>query len=452
MKLLGFNITREKSMSMVPRTQSWFGPVMESFSGAWQRNIVVDSHQNILAFSAVYACVSLISNDIAKLRIKLCEDKKGIWEEIDVPAFSPVLRKPNHFQTRIQFLSQWMTSKLLYGNTYVLKERNERRNVRALYVLDPRGVLPLVAPDGEVFYQLSQDDLAGIDPTNQKLIVPASEIIHDRTATLFHPLVGVSPIYACGASATQGNRIQNFGAKFFENMSRPSGIVTAPNNIDNETAARIKRDTEQAMSGANLGRLIVLGSGLSYEPLTMPAQEAQLIEQQRWTVEDVARAFGVPLYKVQAGNPTFTNSAQFDQDYYKQTLQKPIEDIEVLLDEGLDLPTSYHTELDLEGLLRMDPESRARVHEIEIRSAVATPDEARFTENRQPVAGGDLQQQNYSLAALAKRDAKEDPFATEAKPALPAPKDEPEEDDEEERSLQLAWFVEKELKMALSLR
>ena len=44
-----------------------------------------------------------------------------------------------------------------------------------------------------------------------------------------------------------------------------------------------------------------------------------------------------------------------------------------------------------------------------------------------------LQQQNYSLAALAKRDAQEDPFAPNT-PALPPPADmptEPEEPEEE---------------------
>ncbi len=35
-----------------------------------------------------------------------------------------MLRKPNRYQTRIQFLSQWMTSKLLHGNTYVYLQRN----------------------------------------------------------------------------------------------------------------------------------------------------------------------------------------------------------------------------------------------------------------------------------------------------------------------------------------
>ena len=48
-----------------------------------------------------------------------------------------MLRKPNRYQTRIKFVEQWMMSKLTAGNTYVLKQRDERSVVTALYVLDP---------------------------------------------------------------------------------------------------------------------------------------------------------------------------------------------------------------------------------------------------------------------------------------------------------------------------
>jgi phage portal protein BeeE len=47
--------------------------------------------------------------------------------------------------------------------------------------------------------------------------------------------------------------------------------------------------------------------------------------------------------------------------------------------------------------------------------AIYSPDEARARFDKKPVPGGNspyLQQQNYSLAALAKRDAQADPFAT----------------------------------------
>ena len=432
MKILGFEIGRAKGYA-APVYQSGglfsniWGVIREPFAGAWQRNITAESRQNLLAFSAVYACVSLIADDIAKLRLKLMEqDADGIWSEVKRESpYLPILRKPNGFQTRIQFLSQWITSKLLHGNTYVYKGRQDLRGlVTALYVLDPRRVTPLVADDGSVWYDINQDYLNGVKESHK---VPASEIIHDRCVTLFHPLVGVSPIFACGASATQGIRIQSNSETFFANRSMPGGQLTAPGRIEDVTAARLKSEFEARFSGLNAGRIFVAGDGLKYEAMSMPAVDAQLIEQLKWTVEDVARAFRVPLYKIAAGaGEKFANMAQSNQEYYAQTLQTHIEAIELLLDEGLSLVDvtgkTYGSELDLEGLLRMDPVSRAERNGKAIAAGYMKPDEARASEDRKPVDGGDqcyLQQQNFSLAALAKRDAQPDPFKTAA-PAAPA--------------------------------
>ena len=69
--------------------------------------------ESALAHHAVWACITLISCDIGKLRPKLVEqDDDGIWSEFESPAFSPVLRKPNDFQNYIQFKEHWALSKL----------------------------------------------------------------------------------------------------------------------------------------------------------------------------------------------------------------------------------------------------------------------------------------------------------------------------------------------------
>lgn len=444
MKLLGFRVpfTKATDTNLVTpmlapySVVSRWGWITEAFAGMWQGNLRIDNTQSLLAFSAVFACITLISGDIAKLRFKLMHlQLDGTWKEKESKAFSPVLRKPNRYQTRLQFLLYWLTCKLIWGNVYVLKERDNRNIVIALYILDPARVTPLVAPDGEVFYQVNEDTLAGVPKA--KAVVPASEIIHDRGMCLFHPLVGVPPVYACATSTTQGNRIQANSAKFFENMSRPSGHLTAPGVIDDPTAARMKAQFEQGFSGTNIGRILVTGSAMKFEPFTMPADQSQLIEQLKWTVEDVARAFCVPLYKIQAGpNPAFSNVGALNQEYYQQTLQPYIEAIELLLDEGLALPSDVMVELDLDGLLRMDPKTRAETAEILVRAATLSPNEARLNENLPPVSGGAtpyLQQQNYSLAALAKRDASPDPFGTAAKkPDAPAEPDDDDEDEDEE--------------------
>lgn len=405
---------------------SWFGNIRESFSGAWQSNVVVDPHHTLLAFSAIYACITLIADDVSKLRIKLMEMKQGVWQETMNPAFSPVLRKPNHYQTRIQFISQWIQSKLTYGNTYVLKERDARGVVVALYVLDPRLVKPLVTDIGDVYYQVGRDRITG---EQSSATIPASEIIHDRSICFYHPLIGIGPMYACAVSATQGSRIQQNSARFFENMSRPSGMLTAPDIISDETAARMKSEFEAKFSGSNIGRLFVAGQGLKYEAMTMPAQQAQLIEQLRFTIEDVCRVFHVPLHKVASDSGIkFNNMAAMNQDYYSQTLQNLIECIELLLDEGLGLtggPQVLGVELDLEGLLRMDPIQRAQRNEINVKAGIWSPDEARATDNMVPVKGGSepfLQQQNFPLSVLVQQPPPGSmPPASPAPLALPAP-------------------------------
>lgn len=131
----------------------WFPWINEPFTGAWQRNQEIQT-PTVLGHYAVYACVTLIANDIGKLRQRLMElDDNGIWKETSSPSFSPVLRKPNGYQNHIQFKQWWQTSKLTKGNAYALKQRDNRGIVTALYLLDPDRVTVLVTPQGEVYYQ-----------------------------------------------------------------------------------------------------------------------------------------------------------------------------------------------------------------------------------------------------------------------------------------------------------
>lgn len=410
-------------VSPLVSTGGWFSLIRESFAGAWQQGVTVESRESLLAFSTVYACVDLICADIAKLRIKLVEMREGVWLEIANPAFSPVLRRPNSYQTRQQFLTAWMVSKLLWGNTYVLKQRDNRNVVTALHVLDPRAVQLKITADGGVYYVLSTDYLARTGPVT----VPASEMIHDRAMCPFHPLIGVGPIYAAGVSATQGRKIQTNSTKFFEQMSRPGGHLTTDGDIPDETADRLKRDFEERFGGENMGRLLVTGSGLKFEPLAMPAEQAQLIEQLGWTGEDVCRPFHVPAYKVGLGDPpTFNNIGQLNQDYYSQCLQAHIEGIESLLDAGLGLEgTNMGTELDIDALLRMDPVARMEVEDKAVKASIHSIDEARRVDNKPPLPGGIgklpwKQQQEYPIDVLAMRTGVTPSGGAAPEPAAPA--------------------------------
>jgi HK97 family phage portal protein len=405
----------------------WWPLIRESFTGAWQMNAVAVDFNSVLSYNAVYACITLIASDISKLCVELVqEDADGIWTEVDSPAYSPVLRKPNRYQNRIQFWETYILSKLMRGNVYVLKQRDNRQVVTSLYVLDPNRVKVLVANDGSVWYQLGSDNLSAI---GEAITVPASEIIHDRFNCLFHPLVGTSPIFAAGVAATQGLAIQNNSATFFGNKSQPGGVLTAPGAISDETAARLKDAWETKFSGENAGKVAVLGDGLKYERMSLTAEESQLIDQLKWTAEVVCSVFHVPPYKIGLGTmPTYNNIQSLNVEYYSQCLQSLIESAELCMDEGLGIGEgvlingkTYGVEFDIDNLLRMDSVTQMQV--LKDGAGIMEINEMRGKIGLPKTKGGNavyLQQQNFSLPALAKRDAKDDPFGTAKAPA-PAP-------------------------------
>lgn len=428
----------------------WQTIIREPFAGAWQRNMELINPALASTYYADFACKTLIARDIAKLPVRLIAmDKDGIWNVVTNPAYTPVLRKPNSYQTRNQFWESWMLSKLSHGNTYVLKERDQRGVVIALYVLDPRRVTPKIAVDRSVFYELATDDL---NIAEQSVTVPANEIIHDRF-NCDHWLVGRPPIYAGGLAAMQGLQIQNMSVRLFRNNSQPGGVLTAPGNVDEADVERIKSHWQEKFSGENVGKVAVLGSGLKYEKMSLTAVEGQLIEQLKWTAENICSTYHVPPYKIGVGSvPAHTNVQSLNLEYYSQCLQSLIEDAESCLDEGLGLTAvaDLGVEFDIDNLLRMDTATLADTTNKLVSGSIATPNEGRKKFNLKPLAGGDtvyMQQQNYSLEALSKRDAQADPF--HPAPALPPPNDPQNEDEdepvsEEDKAL-AAFLIEKKL-------
>lgn len=458
-RAFGFELSLTRAAPLSPVFQggrgSWYPLIHEPFTGAWQKGQEWRA-DTVLAHNAVYACINRISQDVGKLRPKLMEQREdGVWREVDRnnPAYHPVLRRPNHYQNHIQFKEWWITSKLIHGNTYVLLER-QGGVIRKMFVLDPTKVAVLVAPDGEVFYELTQDNMSGTGVVR----VPASEIIHDRINCLFHPLVGTSPLFAAGAAAQLGLTIEGNAGAFFGKGSNISGVLSTAVPITADKVRIYKEMWDAQYTGLKSGGVAVLADGFKFEPMRMSNVEAQVIEHLGWTAEVVCRVFGVPPFKVHLGQmPTYQNGEVLNQIYYSDCLQSHIESWELCMDGALGFETrtgghQYGIELDLDGLLRMD--SGAQIDALVKASggAFMTPDEARRKADLPPVEGGDAlykQQQDYSLAALAERDRSK-PFAKPATPpALPPAAQsnpEPTEEDARQAEAYLAAIVELDTK------
>lgn len=391
----------------------WLPIIHEPYTGAWQKNDEL-KRTDLTNFHAVFACVSLISADIGKLRIQTKAVKDGVLQPTKSRT-QAILDKPNRHQTWQQFIENWISSKLLRGNAYVLKQRDIFGDVWQLHVLNPDRIKVLVADSGEVFYQISTDKLHGLTDTT----VPASEIIHDRFNCFYHPLVGLSPLTACAMSVGLGLSIQAGSRTLFGNNSRPSGILSVPSDIRREQADKIKSDWQANYSGVNRGGIAVLGSGAKYEPIAMSASDTQAIEQLKMSSDTVCSVFHVPAFKVGMGElKAGQRPSDLNEIYYSDCLQHHIEAVENLLDEHLGFEQGVECEADLSPLIRMDNTSQIAYLKEGTLSGIFSPNEARAVLGLPPVVGGEsplMQQQNYSLSALAKRDNSDNPFGNTPK-------------------------------------
>jgi hypothetical protein len=205
------------------------------------------------ALCRLFACITLIASDISKMCLRLMEqdEKTGIWKEATSASFSPVLRKPNRYQTRIKFIENWVVSKLSRGNTVVLKERDARGVVVALYILDWGRVKPLVAPNGSVYYQLE----CGQSRRRRRAGRGACKRDHPR-----HDGAAVSSavrrLAACLRAAwlrCRASRSRTIRVAFFSNGATPSGVLTAPGEIERPDAERFKKEWEEKFTGQNAG-------------------------------------------------------------------------------------------------------------------------------------------------------------------------------------------------------
>src|SRR6188474_2762559 len=125
MQLFGYELTlARKAAPPLAATNAhlWSPWVQEPYTGAWQKNDPLTT-EAALSNSSVFGCVSGIAQDISKIAppLLLERDDRGFWSETVNPAYTPVLRRPNRYQTDQQFLEQWALSRLLTGNVYVLK-------------------------------------------------------------------------------------------------------------------------------------------------------------------------------------------------------------------------------------------------------------------------------------------------------------------------------------------
>lgn len=393
-----------------------FFPSIRSEPNWFQKGGKVPTTAAAKAHAAVYACVTILSQEVSRLRINHFLTKEdGSRESLTGSAVTRVLRNPNHYQTRSDFFLFLMEQLLLTGNTYAYAERNDVGTVMKLHPRPSNEVEPWVVPEtGDIFYSLQSRDLDKdmVQEFPEKFLVPARDVLHIKLTASGHPLVGETPLVGMAYAVPQGINIQRDSTSFFGRMSRPSGVLKTPNKIGAPAAMRLKEMWEKGLADNFSGRTAILDNGLEWQPLTMSAADAQLIEQYNMTVQDIAMVYRVPLYMLgDLTKATFNNVETLQKAFQAGSLGFYTEHIEAALDKFFGLDQKSYVEFDMErGIVRTELEARMSAYAKGVQGGLLTINEARALDNRPPVPGGDdvfLQRQNWPIDLLGADAAKE---------------------------------------------
>jgi HK97 family phage portal protein len=335
-----------------------------------------------LSSAAVWACCRLISTSIASLPTEVYEvTPDGKKVSVDHPLYSLLTTSPNPAMTLQQVIQPVLLGLLLYGNAYLWIDRINDE-VIGLWPLNPARVHMVLNEDGTFSYYYS--DLRG-----KFNAFTEEEIIHFRVFT-FDGYFGLPVLIYHRMQIDFQTASNSYALALYNNGGQPGGVLTYPGVLTEAGVARIRDSWQSIHSGpANAGRVAILEQGATYSPIGIPPEQLQYIEEQKFSVEQIARIFGVPPHMIGAmDKPTYASVEQMSIEFVRYTLYPYVRAIEQAFDKALlEPPVLYR--FDLNAFERGDITARYQSYATGRQWGWLSANDVRTKEDMNTFEGGD---------------------------------------------------------------
>lgn len=333
----------------------------------WRRS---STKKSALAHDAAWACVRLRGDLISTLPIDTY--RKSPFGQIEVPK-PPVLIEPGGSQVRIiEWLYSSQTDLDTVGNTFGKIIEVDALGKPARIDLVPREEVTVQSVKGKITYYFGgkkQDD---------------DKVWHERQFTTSGVAVGLSPVAYAALAMQQHAAAQEFAAAWYG-----GGLV--PLSHLKYSAAAVPAKESEAIKARHLlaienGEPFVTGKDWEYKPIDVAAAQANFITAMQFSDIQMCRFYGVPGDLIDAnvsgGSITYANITQRNLQLLVMNLGPAIIRREDSLSAILAKPR--FVKLNSDALLRMDPETVARMLGQQVKDRIIAPSEARALLNRAP--------------------------------------------------------------------
>jgi HK97 family phage portal protein len=364
------------------------------------------SGQNVTELSslhmpAVWRAVNLLSGTPAALPLKAYKRGDESLAALVTGQAANLLEEPHPDLVPYDFWELVYGQRLLWGNAYLLKLKDQNGRVRELWPIHPSRVKAgRESEQGLKVYAVDGGDDAGGYTWHD------TEITH-LPGFGYDGVCGVSPIRMAREGIGLALSAEAYGAKLFGSGSLASGILQTEQRLQPEQANALQARWKQRASGlANAHEAVVLDSGVTWHQLTIPPDDAQFLESRKFQVVEIARMFGVPphmLMDVDGSTSWGTGIAEQTLGFVIYSMQNWLIRTEQRMTQLL-RPQNVYAKYSLQGLLRGDPKTRAEFYTKMWNIGVLNSNEIRKFEEMPPVEGGDVYYRPLNMGLLGGAD------------------------------------------------
>ncbi len=368
----------------------------QDFLTSVSKNVDGNSAMNL---SGVYTCIDIISNTIAKLPFFIVNNKTK--ERIpDTDNMYKLLNyQPNSRMNAMVFKKLLITRLLKQGNAYV---KPIWRGAKVV-AYEPLTNVSITNIDGNIIYVVTDSN------NNVVEMLRYDEIIHLKMYSE-DGITGISPLHYARLVTQVGLNQEAFQKSFYENGGRPSGTLNISSDLSEEievtnpdgtkTIKSMKEVVREAWAKHNSGsnnafNVAVLDNGMEYKEISqISPSDMDFVNSKNVNLEDIARFFNVPAYKLGAGKQTYANNEQAQIDYITNCIVPLVYQIEqeftlksllkVEFDEGKVIKANIEAEL------RGDISTRANWYDKMRSMGVYSINEIRSKEDMPPIENGDV--------------------------------------------------------------
>ena len=312
---------------------------------------------NALRVADAYACVRLLADSISSLPLHVYRrTETGRVPAGENSRAAQLLTRPSPGSTGVDLVSQIVVHLNVHGDAFIGK-----------YVADGEIVqLACIPPESVQVEVRGQRVVYTLQTKSGQVEVGPDDVLHIK-AMSSDGVRGLSPVAQCRLALSLSSNLQEHARQYFENGSRPSGILVAPSSSQEQVQAVADKWRQKHGGVQNMHKVAVLSGDVKFEPIAFSADDSQFLQQRELSAREVARIFRVPAWAIDAptgDSLTYANVLDQNRFLVAHSLRPWIVRIEKALSQDPDLcPGNTYVQFDLDGLLRADAATRAEIYE-----------------------------------------------------------------------------------------